>query len=180
MRARAHQIDVALPRVAVVRTEPGTLREDGFEGERRPQVGIQLVLKVSRREDAAGDQILAQPRDVVFFEVVENALPITRPFDRPIDWRIAQVRHRRQHVVAGAARWRKAWVGHARRMQVQGKILGQGLTLENLLDKRSITRPGAHGVVLQLRLHALEPEVDDKQRVAEAHAFEADAFLLPP
>ena len=65
MRPGTHEVQVRHLLAAVVRPEPGGLRELGLERERRPLVAAERVPKVERIDPALGDQVLLQAGDGV-------------------------------------------------------------------------------------------------------------------
>jgi len=184
MGAGADDIEVGNHVITVMRAEPGALGEDRLQRKRRTQVRVELVAEIVRGEDAVSHQITAQTGNIVPLEVLENAVAVFRPLHRPIDICRAQVGHRRQHVMAGAVFRRQRGIGDAGRMQVEGEIIGQGLTLENLVDQLTVARPETHRVMLQVLMAALEAEMDNEQRHRETLAGEpfgliATTLLMP-
>ncbi len=87
--------------------------------------GVQLGLEVFGREHAAGDQVAPQSRDIPRLQVVQDPIAVLRPLHRPIDFGRPQMRYRREGVVGRAPFRREAWITGARRVKIEGEVVGQ-------------------------------------------------------
>jgi hypothetical protein len=132
MSASADQEEVPHLLAAIVRTEPGALRQQRLQAEAGAERGIQIVAEVERRRDFRDDEMLAQVRQDVGFQPSCDPLSVRLRFDPPIlaageigDWR--------QHVERIAAGRRERGIGRGRAMQIEAEILGERLADEDFV-----------------------------------------------
>ena len=76
-----------------------------------------------------------------------------------------EVRHGRQRVKRIAALWCERGVCLCRSMEVQTKVFGQHLALEDIIQQAAYTWPQNHGVVGYVGVLALGAEVPDEQPI---------------
>ena len=103
MGAGANEIEIGNAAVAVMRTEPGTLSQDRFDGKRRSLMCTQLVAEIKRREHPMRYQLFAKPGHIVLLKVIKDALAQAGAFHFPVKVSGAQMRHGGEYVVAAAA-----------------------------------------------------------------------------
>ena len=82
----------------------------------------------------------------------------------------AQMRHRGQHIEGIAARRGQRCIRRGRAMQIKAEIFRQVLPRENIVQQFLITWPEHHGVVVDIIIPALGPEIPDKQAHGIARA----------
>ena len=103
---------------------------------------------------------------------------------------MAEMRHRRQHVIGAAALGRQRRVGDRRRVQVQGEIVGQLIAVEYLVDQFAISLAKQDGMVRDaFRDRLAQAEIGHEQRhgmplfcqpraIAGAAGMVAEEFLV--
>ena len=162
MGAGADQIQPVDVFAAVVRPEPGALRQHRLEPERGAAERQQPVLEILRRQQARGDDLAFQIGQQGAAEFAGDGAAIFFGRDAPVDAAL-QMRNRRQHVEGIAALGRQRRIGGGRAMQVQAEIVGQYLAFEDVGEQFPVARPQQDGVMRHVGIFASRAEIPDEQ-----------------
>ncbi len=109
---------------------------------------IELGLEILRRKNSLRNDLTAQIRHVMALEVRKNIFGIGRRRALPIDRKLAKVRHGREHVKSFTSRRRQGRIGTGRRVQIEGKIVGQPAAAKNVVQELAVARP-ENNIVMQ-------------------------------
>src|SRR5690349_6105298 len=111
-----------------------------------------------------GTKPSGEPRQQPVFDNLQYAVAVPWSLDRPVDLRLAEMRHRRQRVESRMTGRRHAAVGSGRVMDVERRVLGEAAAAIDFAEQLGIAWPEQDRVVGHVRPFAAGPEMDDEQR----------------
>ena len=92
-----------------------------------------VVLEITGRSEKLGRDHRGKPRQHCFPERLHDAVPQAGTLALPVDARL-QVGNGTEHIEAVASGGREAWIRGRGTVQVEGEILGEELTVEDVRE----------------------------------------------